>query len=141
MKQLLLLFFAGTLLISCKSNQKSEFTDENDIEEIVSDEILTGKVIDRKRRKLSYVAIKLVIDSTQCMNAYTGEDGLYAFTINPAKIKDDSYFEVVYKGFVKKTIPYNEVVANNTIKLSSKGKVVTRTEYKIFYEEIRSCSR
>ncbi len=141
MKQLLLLAFTGIVLISCKTNQKGDSVDGGNLEEIISDEILTGKVIDNKRKKVGYAAIRLIIDESNCMSAYTDKDGLYAFTINPTKIKEDSYFEVVFKGFAKKVIPYKDVVANSTIRLTTKGTVITGTDYKIFYEEARKCTR
>ncbi len=140
MKSVLLFLLAGMLLISCKSQQKTEVINEDeDIEEITSEELFGGKVIDKKKNKLSYVALKLVINNTHCKRAYTNEDGEFQFLINPSKIKDNSYFEVVYKGFVKKQIPYEEVVKNSTIVLSDKGEVVTRTDYRIYYEAVRNC--
>lgn len=140
MKSILLFLIAGTLLISCKSQQKTEIVNEDEnIEEITSEELFSGKVIDKKKNKLPYVAIKLVINNTSCKRAYTNEDGEYQFLINPSKIKDNSYFEVVYKGFVKKEIPYADVVKNSTIVLSTKGEVVTRTDYRIYYEAVRNC--
>ncbi len=140
MRLLLPLIFIFTLLISCKSQQKGEQLSGNeDIEAITEDELLTGKVLGKGKKKMEYVAVKLVVDENTCMKAYTDKDGLYDFLINPSKLKEDSYFEFVYKGYVKKQVPYNEIAKNGTVTLSTKGEVVTSTDYRIFYEAIRSC--
>ena len=140
MKLKLLLLLIGIFLVSCKSQQKSETIGENEnIETITEDELLTGKVLGKRKKKMEYVAVKLVVDENTCMKAYTDEDGLYDFLINPSKMKEDSYFEFVYKGYVKKQVPYSEITKNGTVNLTTKGTVVTGTDYKIFYDEVRSC--
>ncbi|AXT57632.1 hypothetical protein J8L88_23220 [Aquimarina sp. MMG015] len=136
----LLLLFAVTLLFSCKTQQKGESLGGNeDIEAIAEDELLTGKVLGKRKKKMEYVAVKLVVDENTCMKAYTDKDGLYDFLINPSKLKADSYFEFVYKGYAKKQIPYSEIAEKGTVTLSTKGEVVTTTDYRLFYEAIRSC--
>jgi len=140
MRSILLLLFVGSLLISCKSQQKSETLSGNeDIETITEDELLTGKVVGKRKKKVQYVAVKLVVDENTCMKAYTDEDGLYDFLINPSQMKADSYFEFVYKGYAKKQVPYSEIAKNGTVRLSTKGDVVTTTDYRLFYESVRSC--
>jgi len=139
MRTLLLLLFV-IFLVSCKSQQKSETLNENEnIETITEDELLTGKVLGKKKKKIGYVAVKLVVDENTCMKAYTDKDGLYDFLINPSKMKPDSYFEFVFKGYVKKQVPYAEIAKNGTVTLSTKGEVVTSTDYRIYYESVRSC--
>lgn len=138
--KLLSLLCVVVLLNSCKSQQKGEeVSGSEDIETITEEELLTGKVLDNRRKKMEYVAVQLVVDDNTCMKAYTDKDGLYDFLINPSKLKPDSYFEFVYKGFVKKKVPYAEITKNGTVKLSKKGKVVTTTDYRIYYESIKSC--
>ncbi|WP_299433062.1 hypothetical protein [uncultured Aquimarina sp.] len=140
MRSILLLLFVGSLLISCKSQQKSETLSGNeDIETITEDELLTGKVLGKRKKKVEYVAVKLVVDENTCMKAYTDEDGLFDFLVNPSKMKADSYFEFVYKGYAKKQVPYSEIAKNGTVRLSTKGEVVTTTDYRLFYESVRSC--
>ncbi|MHA7055629.1 hypothetical protein ACWGOQ_0000300 [Aquimarina sp. M1] len=140
MRSILLSLFFITLLISCKSQQKGETLNESeDIEAITEDELLTGKVLGKRKKVMEYVAVKLVVDENTCMKAYTDKDGLYDFLINPSKMKADSYFEFVYKGYAKKKVPYTEITKNGTVRLSTKGQVVTTTDYRIFYEDIRSC--
>jgi len=131
--KLLLLLCVVVLLASCKSQQKGEeVSGSEDIETITEEELLTGKVLDNRKKKMEYVAVQLIVDENTCMKAYTDKDGLYDFLINPSKLKPDSYFEFVYKGFVKKQV-------HGTVKLSKKGKVVTTTDYRIYYESIKSC--
>ena len=140
MRIILLLLITSIFFVSCKSQQKGEDINETEtIENITEDELLTGEVRSNKNRRMQYVAVKLVVDENTCMKAYTDEDGLYDFLINPSKMKADSYFEFVYKGYVKKQIPYTEIAKNGKIKLSKKGDVVTTTDYRIYYESVRSC--
>jgi len=140
MRTILLLLFTAIFLVSCKSQQKGEVVNGNEtIENITEDELLTGKVLTGRKKKMQYVAVKLVVDDNTCMKAYTDEDGLYDFLINPSKMKEDSYFEFVYKGYVKKQVPYTEIAKNGKITLSKKGEVVTTTDYRIYYEAVRSC--
>ncbi|AXT51636.1 hypothetical protein D1818_12610 [Aquimarina sp. BL5] len=140
MRSLLLSLFIITLLASCKSQQKSDTLSGNeDIENITEDELLTGKVLGKRKKKMQYVAVKLVVDENTCMKAYTDEDGLYDFLINPSKMKADSYFEFVYKGYAKKQVPYSEIAKKGTVTLSTKGDVVTSTDYRLFYESVRAC--
>ncbi|MDH7447530.1 hypothetical protein [Aquimarina sp. 2201CG14-23] len=140
MRSILLLFFIAMFLVSCKSQQKGDPIDVNeDIGTIAEDELLTGKVLGNRKKKMEYVAVKLVIDENTCMKAYTDKDGLFDFLINPGKMKEDSYFEFVYKGYVKKQVPYTEIAKSGTVTISTKGEVVTRTDYRIYYEAIRSC--
>lgn len=140
MRVLLLLSFVLSLLVSCKSQQKGEGLTENEgIESITEDELLTGKVLGKRKKKMQYVAVKLVVDENTCMKAYTDEDGLYDFLVNPSKLNENSHFEFVYKGYVKKQVPYSEIAKNGTVRLSTKGEVVTTTDYRLFYEAVRSC--
>ncbi|WP_378180644.1 hypothetical protein [Aquimarina sp. SS2-1] len=140
MRSILLLLFIITLLASCKSQQKGDPLNESeDIQAITEDELLTGKVLGKGKKTMEYVAVKLVVDENTCMKAYTDQDGLYDFLINPSKMKADSYFEFVYKGYARKQVPYSEITKNGTVRLSTKGEVVTSTDYRIFYEDIRSC--
>jgi len=134
---LVIIIFLG----SCKSQQKSEpISGSETIETITEDELLTGKVLDKRKKKMQYVAVKLVVDDNTCMKAYTDKDGLYDFLINPSKLKESSYFEFVYKGYAKKLVPYSDIAKNGTVTLSTKGEVVTSTDYRIYYESVRSCA-
>ncbi len=140
-----IVFFCGCFLflISCKFNENSGNNTEK--ETIVTDtkelKSIQGKVVDRKGKRIAYAAVKLYLDEDDCMNAYTDNEGLFKFKVDELRIKDQSHFEVVYKGYAIKMLSLRNFVNDRSIILDKKGKLVSVVDYRVFYESIKSCGR
>ncbi len=130
------------LLISC--NQVKGKKNNSESERITMPQelrMIRGKVVDSKRKKVAFAAIKLYLDDDDCMNGYTDNDGSFEFEVDELRIKDQSHFEVVYKGFAVNMLSLRNFEEKKPIVLGKKGELVTAADYHVFYESIKSCSR
>ncbi len=142
MKKSLIFCVCLLLLGSCKTKENSKsngsdenFTNNNKLREI------RGKVVDVKGKSIAFVAVKLYLDENDCMNAYTDDEGNFDFKVGELRIKDQSHFEAVYKGYAINFLSLRNFEENKPIVLSKKGELVSVTDYRVFYESIKSCSR
>ncbi|GAA4274512.1 carboxypeptidase-like regulatory domain-containing protein [Aquimarina gracilis] len=140
MKKVTVLFTCVLLLVSCKSKENNN-QENNTL--LKSEELKTirGTVVDKKGKKIAYAAVKLYLDDDDCMNAYTNDDGYFEFKLDELRIKDQSHFEVVFKGYAITLLSLRNFVDNKPIILSKKGEVVSTADYHVFYESIKSCGR
>ncbi|MBQ0735906.1 hypothetical protein [Aquimarina celericrescens] len=143
MKKVTVFCLCLIFLASCKSKGNSEGDNEADVNLIESKElkIISGKVVGEKRKPIAYAAVKLYLDEDDCMHAYTGDDGSFEFKLDELRIKEQSHFEVVYKGYAINFLSLRNFKNDGSIILSKKGKVVPAAEYHVFYESIKSCGR
>lgn len=143
MKKITIFCVCALLFVSCKSNENSRSNNEKDNVLSESEELKTiqGTIKDRKGKKIAYAAIKLYLDDDDCMNAYSDQEGHFEFKLDELRIKDQSHFEVVYKGYAITMLSLRNFADNKPIILSKKGKVVSTADYHVFYESIKSCSR
>ncbi len=135
------IFFCVSLifLFSCKS--KGENKENGASVSPVKLRVIKGKVVDDKRKEIAFAAVKLYLDDNDCMNAYTDNDGAFEFEVDELRIKDQTHFEVVYKGYAINMLSLRNFEEKKPIALSKKGNVVTTADYHVFYESIKSCSR
>ncbi len=143
MKKIIIFCASVLLLISCKSKENSGSNNGEDNVLSKSEELKTirGTVADKKGTKIAYAAVKLYLNDDDCMNAYTNDDGYFEFKLDELRIKDQSHFEVVYKGYSKTLLSLRNFVNDRSIILSKKGKVISTADYHVFYESIKSCAR
>ncbi len=140
MKKTIIFYLCCLLLVSCKNSGGGNGADGNFT---ATDElkVIQGKVVDEKRQAIAHAAVKLYLDEDDCMGAYTSDDGSFEFKVDELRIKDQSHFEVVYKGYAINFLSLRNYASNKPITLSKKGKAVPVAEYYIFYESIKSCGR
>ncbi len=133
-----LLFFAA-----CKPKGNSSNKNASDLnaEEIIEYREIKGTVQDQKRNKIAYAAVKLYLDEDDCMYAYTDDNGSFEFKVGELRIKDQSHFEIVYKGYAINMLSLRNYKESTPIVMSKKGKVVPLAEYNIFYESIKNCDK
>ncbi len=139
MRKIVVFGLCMVFLISCKSKENSETNSDSSISHELR--IIKGEVVDEKRKKVAYAAVKLYLDENDCMSAYTGDDGTFEFKVDELRIKDQSHFEIVYKGYAEYLLSLRNHKEETPIKLSKKGKVIPAAEYHVFYESIKSCGR
>ncbi len=142
MKKIVIFCLGLAFLVSCKFGEDKKGTNQTN-ENFAAPElrVITGKVVDDKRNKVAHAAIKLYLDDNDCMNAYTDVDGAFEFKVDELRIKDQSHFEVVYKGYSINMLSLRNFKDGKSIILSKKGKVVPAADYHVFYESIKSCGR
>lgn len=141
MKKIIILCLGLLFLISCKSegnSKKNKETDSNLMNTPVL-KVVQGKVVDNKRKAVAYAAVKLYLDENDCMSAYTDENGLFKLKVDELRIKDQSHFEVVYKGYAVNMLSLRNFTEDKPIVLSKKGKTISVVDYRIFYEDIKKC--
>ncbi|WP_066319503.1 MULTISPECIES: hypothetical protein [Aquimarina] len=138
MRKIIIFCLSFVFLTSCKSGNE-----KTDGDAVVSSDlrVIRGKIVDSKRKSLGYVAIKLYLDENDCMNAYSDNEGLFEFKLDELRVKDQSHFEIVYQGYATKLLSVRNFENDKSIILSKKGDVVSVTDYRVFYESIKSCSR
>ncbi|WP_109300459.1 hypothetical protein [Aquimarina sp. AU474] len=143
MRKIVVFGLCLVFLVSCKSKENSETDTDTNSSVSTSEElrVIRGEVVDERRKKVAYAAVKLYLDENDCMSAYTGEDGAFEFKVDELRIKDQSHFEIVYKGYAEYLLSLRNYKEGTPIKLSKKGKVVPAAEYHVFYESIKSCGR
>ncbi|MCK8522753.1 hypothetical protein M0D21_14300 [Aquimarina sp. D1M17] len=141
MKKIIVFCLSFVFLVSCKSNGNSDGKSTDGIELPKELRVIKGKVVDRKKKKVPYAAVKLYLDDNDCMYAYTGEDGSFEFEVEELRIKDQTHFEVVYTGFAKNMLSLRNFENGGSIVMSTKGNVIPVAEYNVFYEAIKSCSK
>lgn len=143
MKKIIIFCLSLIFLVACKSKENSEQSSDTKGDIVVSPEprVINGKVLDNKRKKVAFAAVKLYLDEDDCLYAYTDNNGAFEFKVDELRIKDQSHFEVVYKGFAVNMSSLRNYEKDKAvvIKLSKKGTVVPIADYNIFYESIKSC--
>ncbi|MBP2832315.1 hypothetical protein J8281_08960 [Aquimarina sp. U1-2] len=143
MKKGIVILMSLIFLVSCKSRENSN--DNNDTGkssgQLENLKVIEGKVVDPKRKPIAYVAIKLYLDDNDCMNAYTSKEGTFQFKLDEFRIKEQSHFEIVYKGYTIHYVSLRNFQNGKSIILNKKGEVVPAAEYHVFYESIKSCGR
>lgn len=73
------------------------------------------------------------------ISAYTDADGFFELTVDQLRVKDQSHFEVVFKGYAITILSLRNFVEDKPIILNKKGELVSVADYRIFYEDIKSC--
>lgn len=147
MKSIFTLLLFAILITSCKSGPssgqvKDDISDTEDVQEdeLRGERIFSGRVIDRRKKKIAYAAVKLTINDVDCAYAYTDDKGKFEIKVpDQSTIMDGGHMEIVFKGYVRKKINVEDFVYNKSIVLSKKGQIVTKVDYKIFYDEVKKC--
>jgi hypothetical protein len=134
------------LVFSCKTKQLIEppkvIVYEDFQEEVIENQRwISGKILGEHKQPLSLVAIKFVLNEQQCLNAYSDLDGLFSINFNDDAVDTNSYFELVFKGYSRKIVPFStmKVAQMNRILLEKRDTLITENAYRSFYEEIRRC--
>ncbi len=142
MKKVIIFCITLVLLVSCKFGENPKKGNETEENFTVSRELRTiqGVVEDGKGKKIAYAAVKLYLDEGDCMSAYTDTDGSFQFKVDELRIKDQSHFEIVYKGYAENLLSIRNYDDSKPIVLSKKGKVIPAADYHVFYESIKSCA-
>lgn len=142
MKKLVLVLLASVLVISCKTQENSSTTIENDSEDYSFEEdiVIGGTVINKKREKLSYVAVKLIVDDSKCISASTDKKGKFEIFVDPSTLTDDSYLELVYQGYTKKVVTKENAIKWNSFTLREEDSIVTIVDYRRYYDEMKECN-
>ncbi|KAA1244014.1 carboxypeptidase regulatory-like domain-containing protein [Aquimarina sp. RZ0] len=145
MKSVILFSLVSVFLISCKSQQGKETVNETESLEVLNEDqgkiIISGKITNKKRAKLAYAAIRLVIDTNQCVGTSSNTKGKFELAVDVSKIKEDSYLEVVYKGYSKKVVPYTNFADGSAIVLDKIGEVISKIDYRIYYDGLQQCKK
>jgi len=146
-----ILICLSMLAISCKTKQLLEpppvivYEDIEYIDDggsyIENKSYVLLKITDEQHAVLSAVAVVLVIDKESCLNTYSDFDGMLILKFDKTKINPNSYFEIVYKGFSKKRIPFTTLEKEKleVIQLEKGDSIVTKEAYERFYHQIRNC--
>ena len=139
MRKIVVFCASLVFLASCKSKENSS----SDVDSNASGQelkVFKGKVVDDKRKSVEYAAVKLYLDDDDCMSAYTDAEGRFEFSVDELRVKDQSHFEIVYKGYSINMLSLRNFKENQSIKLSKKGDVIPTAEYHVFYEDIKNCN-
>ena len=136
MKKIVIICLSLLFLASCKS--KGDGADQNFT---TSHELRTikGTIVGDKGKKIAYAAVMLYLDDNDCMSAYTDDNGSFEFKVDELRIKDQSHFEIVYKGYAEYLLSLRNYEDDKPIVLSKKGEVIPVADYHVFYESIKSC--
>ncbi len=139
MKKVIVFSLVLMLFASCKSKGDSQ----KDESVVAAHElrVISGKVIDNSKKKIPFAAVKLYLDDDDCMSAYTDNDGSFEFKVDELRIKDQTHFEIVYKGYAINMLSLRNFKDGGSIILDKKGKVVPAADYHVFYESIKSCEQ
>ncbi|WP_128755264.1 hypothetical protein [Aquimarina sediminis] len=142
LKRIIIFCISLVFLISCKSKGDSNKKNQNGESHTGVPElsVIRGKVIDSKKQKIAYAAVKLYLDEDDCMSAYTDVDGFFELTVDQLRVKDQSHFEVVFKGYAINMLSLRNFTEDKPIILTKKGKIVSVADYRIFYESIKKCA-
>ncbi|MEW7291309.1 hypothetical protein [Aquimarina sp. 2304DJ70-9] len=143
MKKVIIFCITLVVLVSCKFGENTKNGNEAEENFTVSHELRTiqGTIVGEKKKKIAYAAIKLYLDEGDCMSAYTDTEGTFQFKVDELRIKDQSHFEIVYKGYAENLLSIRNYDDSKPIVLSKKGKVIPAAEYHVFYESIKSCAQ
>lgn len=120
-----------------ENNENMEVEEKTKTEDIST---VKGKVLKPDNTSISLVAIKLTLNDSECIYAYTSFDGTFSMQVDKSKITENSQLEIVIDDYARKIISFQEFFQSNEIVLDKKGKLVTYEEYRSFYETIKSCS-
>ena len=142
MKKLVLVLLASVLVFSCKTQENSSTAIDNDSEDYSFEEdiVIGGTVINKKREKLSYVAVKLDVDDSKCISASTYKKGKFEIFVDPSTLTDDSFLELVYQGYAKKVVTKENAIKWNSFTLREEDSIVTIVDYRRYYDEMKECN-
>ena len=145
--------FITTLILSldsCKTNQTIDPPPIEEFEEVVKiedsyeplgNDFVSGKVIHSDSSTIDLVAIKLSVNDSICVNSYGNFEGIFSLRYDKIWIIKNSYFEIVFRDYAIKKIPYADFPNDGTITLDKNGSLVSFDEYRRFYEDIRRCTK
>ena len=149
-----ILFILVLVSVSCKTNISKEPTkvdyiyDHIDYGELIMDrgkelgnDNIWGVIKDTDGNPMTLAAIKLVVNDSVCVNAYSNFDGQFGVLFDKNRITTNSHFVIVFEGYSRKIVPFNQFSEKEIIVLDKKSAIVTHQEYRDFYESIRSCTR
>ncbi len=130
------------LFVSCKFGENKKNGNNTDESFTIPQELRTiqGTVLGERKKKIAFAAVKLYLDDGDCMSAYTDDNGFFEFKVDELRIKDQSHFEIVYKGYAEHLLSIRNHDNSKPIILSKKGKVIPAADYHVFYESIKSCN-
>ncbi|WP_103867596.1 hypothetical protein [Aquimarina sp. I32.4] len=145
-----ILILVVLLLYSCKAQiSLSEIPDldkddsyyPHDYPPPMGEDVTGGVVKDEKGKMIALAAIKLVINDSVCVNAYSNFDGNFSFMYDKKMINTNSHIIALFEGYSKKIVPFKKFKRSKLVTLDKSGDVVNHDEYRSFYESIRSCTR
>ncbi|KAA1243013.1 hypothetical protein [Aquimarina sp. RZ0] len=149
-----IVFILLLITIGCKTKQLKDAPSIDHIydnlidDELITDQIqllgtdvISGRIINEDIKLIDLVAIKLTVNDSVCVNAYSDLDRLFSLNYDSSMINRDSFFEIVYYGYSRKKIYFSNFPKNGNILLDKSGKLISFEEYRKFYEEIRGCAK
>ncbi|RZS99031.1 hypothetical protein [Aquimarina brevivitae] len=143
MKKIALLLLAGILVLSCKTQENSSNTDvitEGEDFSFEEDIVIGGTVINKKREKISYAAVKLIVNDEKCISTSTDKKGKFEIFVDPSKLTDESFLEIVYQGYSKKVVSKENAIKWNSFTLREEDSIVTIVEYRRYYDVMKDCN-
>ena len=113
----------------------------HDYPSALGDDSLGAVILDANDKPITLAAIKLVVNDSVCINAYSNFDGQFGVLFDKNRITTKSHFIIVFEGYSRKIVPFNQFSEKEIIVLDKKSAIITHQEYRDFYESIRSCTR